>query len=127
MADDPRVADGRSRHTGHARGRGRTPAGIREHSSCGRQPGFKRLVGAGDVKDEEPHFLPQLGHVMPSNDADGPLEQLPAQPEFAVERHRRKVGGEPVGRVKGVALPRKELLASPVSVNRLPTKLPVVN
>ena len=69
------------------------------------------------VEDHESDLLPVFALVLAADDAHGPLELLAIEPQFAVERHVRQAGDEPVGGVIQVALARQELLAVPVGAD----------
>jgi hypothetical protein len=55
---------------------GRRPGHV-QHPGSGGHACLEDSVGVRGVEDEEADFFPQLGHVLPSDDADGPLEHLP--------------------------------------------------
>ena len=71
------------------------------------------LFQLGRIEDDVADLLPVVALVLPADDADGALELLAAQPQFAVERHVGQAGDEPVGGVEEIAQPRQELLAVP--------------
>src|SRR5688572_16849032 len=66
------------------------------------------------VEDEKRDLLPVLALVLPPHNTHGALERLAGQPQLAIERSIRQTLHEPVGRMKHIPLPRKELPAVPI-------------
>ena len=77
------------------------------------EPLFEAAGSGGRVEDEEFHFIPEVVLVLATDNADGALELLAINPQFAIERHRRQSFNEPRRGVIEISLTRKKSFPVP--------------